>query len=59
MFMHHGVESFDKLIKLTATLDLYMLDSTQSDTTGSIRPILIIFPKIDTLKKDPIFVELD
>ena len=44
---------------LTATLHLCMLDNTQSDTTGFIRPILIIFSKFDTLKNDPIFVELD
>ena len=44
---------------LTATLDLCMLDNTQSDTTRSIRPILIIFPNFETLKNDPIFLELD
>ena len=44
---------------LTATLDLCMLDNKHSDTTRSIRPIIIIFPRFDTLKNDPIFVELD
>ena len=44
---------------LTAILDQCMLDNTQSDTTRSIRHIIIIFPKFDTLKNDPIFVELD
>ena len=43
---------------LTATLDLCMLDNTHSDTTRSIRPIIIglIFPRFDTLKNDPIFL---